>query len=441
MTQPIQAIRGMNDILPEKTPAWQYLENLLQSLIQSYGYQEIRLPLLENTALFKRAIGEITDIVEKEMYTFLDRNGDSVSLRPEGTASCVRACLQNQLLYNQTQKLWYSGPMFRYERPQKGRYRQFYQLGVEAYGFLGIDIELEIILMTAHLWKMLNIETSLSLEINTLGTAEERQAYREMLVAYFKQHIDLLDDDSLRRLEKNPLRILDSKKPELQSVIEKAPRLIEYLQPESKERFDNLCQLLTKAGITFHINTRLVRGLDYYNHTVFEWVTSALGAQGTICAGGRYDSLVSQLSGNAKNNNTGAFGFGLGVDRLLLFLEEVPEFRKKIPSTLDIFVIFLGNKAQEEGLLWLQKLRIEMPGYRIGTQSCSNLKSQLKKADKSGASIALIMGDNEITNQTVGIKFLRENDQTHPQTEVPQKEATIFLQSHLQSHSKQLNIK
>ena len=314
MTPSIQSIRGMNDILPEKTPAWQYLECQLTQIIQSYAYQEIRMPLLENTALFKRAIGDVTDIVEKEMYTFLDRNHESISLRPEGTASCVRACLQHHLLYNQTQKLWYSGPMFRYERPQKGRYRQFYHLGVETYGFPGIDVELELILMAARFWEVLGVDKSIVLEINTLGTAAERQQYRNILIDYFKKHLVLLDEDSLRRLENNPLRILDSKKPEMQSIIAAAPRLIDHLTTDSQQRFEQLCHILKSTAIPFRINHRLVRGLDYYNHTVFEWVTEDLGAQGTICAGGRYDTLVSQLGGNPCP----AFGFAIGLDRLLL---------------------------------------------------------------------------------------------------------------------------
>lgn len=420
----IQSIRGMNDILPEQTSAWQYLESIVKELIQSYGYQEIRIPFLENTALFKRAIGEVTDIVEKEMYTFLDRNGESLSLRPEGTAGCLRACIQHNLLYNQTQRLWYSGPMFRYERPQKGRYRQFYQLGVEAYGFSNSDIELEILLMSTRLWKILDLQQSIKLEINTLGTLEERHIYRQILINYFKQHLDILDQDSLKRLETNPLRILDSKNPNMQAMIEKAPRLLDHLQDDSKKRFDNLCQQLEKAGVPFRINTRLVRGLDYYSHTVFEWVTHDLGAQGTVCAGGRYDALVTQLDGPP----TPAFGFGLGIERLLLLLEEKASFTNNLPKPADIYVIFIGERAEEEGRLLIETWRDHLPFFRIITHcGQGSMKSQWKKADKSGALIALVLGDEEMQRKHLSIKFLREE---RSQIEVSQENLVAFLKEY-----------
>lgn len=430
----VQSIRGMNDILPDKTSAWQYLEAFLRDTIQSYGYQEIRFPYLENTALFKRAIGEVTDIVEKEMYTFLDKNDESVTLRPEGTAGCVRACIQNNLLYHQTQKLWYLGPMFRYERPQKGRSRQFHQCGVEAYGFATTDIEFEILLMTAHFWRALNLESTISLEINTLGTLEERQIYRQILMDYFKKNQALLDDDSQKRLEKNPLRILDSKNPAMQELIEAAPQLLAHLGTESAHRFNKLCQQLNKAvdaGLLppFKINPRLVRGLDYYSHTVFEWVTHDLGAQGTVCAGGRYDSLVSQLS--EKNEITPAFGFAVGLERLLLLLENTPSFQQNLPAKVDVFCILLGEQAETDGRIWIEQWRSEIShsGYRLEVNCGGNIKNQMKKADKSGAQIALILGDNEMQTKTVGVKFLRGAYQ--PQQQEPQQDITPFLKKHL----------
>ncbi len=427
MAQLIQSIRGMNDVLPEKSIAWQTLEFVLRDIVQSYGYQEIRFPIVENTALFKRAIGEVTDIVEKEMYTFDDRNGDSLSLRPEGTACCVRACLQNNLLYNQTQRLWYNGPMFRHERPQKGRYRQFNHFGVEAYGFSDTDIELEMLLMTARFWEALGLEPFVTLEINTLGTSEERQAYKIILVDYFKQNLTLLDEDSIRRLESNPLRILDSKNPAMQALVEQAPQLIDHLQETSRQRFDYLCETLKKHAISFRINPRLVRGLDYYSHTVFEWVTQDLGAQGTVCAGGRYDSLVAQLGGNACP----AFGFAIGLERLLLLLEEVPLFISNLPKATDIYALFMGEVAEKEGRLWLEKLRSNTI-YSI-TAHCGggSMKSQWKKADKSEALVALIVGDEEMKKQTVGVKFLREE---LPQVEVPQDKIADFLETYFEAH-------
>ncbi len=407
----INCIRGMHDILPDQSPLWQFFENRVKELLQSYAYSEIRMPVVESTDLFCRSIGEVTDIVEKEMYTFDDRNGDSLTLRPEGTASCVRAGIQHGLFHNQQQRLWYMGPMFRHERPQKGRYRQFHQVGVETYGMSGPDIDAELILMTARLWKLLGLE-NIRLELNTLGSSESRRAYREILLTYLNQHIDVLDEDSLRRLESNPLRILDSKNSDMQSMIEAAPRLMDYLDEESSLHFEQLTAMLDRAGIEYTINPRLVRGLDYYCKTVFEWVTDSLGAQGTVCAGGRYDGLVEQLGGRA----TPAAGFAMGIERLLSLLEDTGQ---QVDNTADIFVILQGDKAQLEGLSIVEKLRNELPGTIIQT-NCGggSFKSQMKKADKSAASIALIFGEDEMLNGLAGIKFLR--DSSLEQKSVPQ---------------------
>lgn len=398
----INCIRGMHDILPDQSPLWQFFENRVKELLQSYTYSEIRMPVVESTDLFCRSIGEVTDIVEKEMYTFDDRNGDSLTLRPEGTASCVRAGIQHGLFHNQQQRLWYMGPMFRHERPQKGRYRQFHQVGVETYGMSGPDIDAELILMTARLWKLLGLE-NIRLELNTLGSSESRRAYREILLDYLNQHVDVLDEDSLRRLKSNPLRILDSKNPDMQSMIEAAPRLMDYLDEESSLHFQQLTAMLDSAGIEYTINPRLVRGLDYYCKTVFEWVTDSLGAQGTVCAGGRYDGLVEQLGGRA----TPAAGFAMGIERLLSLLEDAGQ---QVDNTTDIFVILQGDKAQLEGLSIVEKLRNGLPDAIIQT-NCGggSFKSQMKKADKSAASIALIFGEDEMLSGQAGVKFLRDN--------------------------------
>ena len=401
MASKIQSIRGMHDVLPDQSPLWQFLENTVKDLLKSYAYSEIRMPVVESTDLFCRSIGEVTDIVEKEMYTFGDRNGDSLTLRPEGTASCVRSGIQHGLFHNQQQRLWYMGPMFRHERPQKGRYRQFHQVGVETYGMAGADIDAELILMTARLWKLLGLE-NIRLELNTLGTAESRSAYRQVLVEYLTEHKAILDEDSLRRLESNPLRVLDSKNPDMQSMIDAAPSLMDYLDDESRDHFAQLTDTLDKAGIKYTINTRLVRGLDYYCKTVFEWVTDALGAQGTVCAGGRYDGLVEQLGGRA----TPASGFAMGIERLLSLLEDAG---KQVDNAADIFVILQGEQAQLEGMSIVEALRNELEGIVIQT-NCGggSFKSQMKKADKSGAKIALLIGEDEISNATVSIKLLRE---------------------------------
>jgi histidyl-tRNA synthetase len=397
----IQAVRGMNDILPELTPSWQYLEDTLRRVIQAYGYREIRLPLLEKTELFKRSIGEVTDIVEKEMYTFEDRNGDSLTLRPEGTAGCVRACMEHGLLHNQLQRLWYAGPMFRHERPQKGRYRQFHQIGVEAFGMEGPDIDAEIIFMTAQLWKALGLKGA-ELQINSLGTTAARVAYREALVDYFRGCLADLDEDSRRRLDSNPLRILDSKNPQMQALMGAAPRLPDYLDAESRVHFEELRSLLDAADIDYTVNPRLVRGLDYYGRTVFEWVTDRLGAQGTICAGGRYDGLVEYLGGRP----TPAVGFALGLERLIALLEaegvDLPD------SSPHAYLVLSGAHGVRRGMVFAGELRDAVKGLRLLT-NCGggSFKSQFRRADKSGAAIALVIGDDEAKQGLVALKSLR----------------------------------
>ncbi len=401
MAKTLQAVRGMNDILPGESSSWQYLEDTLREVVHAYGYQEIRLPLLEKTELFKRSIGEVTDIVEKEMYTFDDRNGDSLTLRPEGTASCVRACMQHGLLHNQVQRLWYAGPMFRHERPQKGRYRQFHQIGIEAFGMDGPDIDAEIIFMSARIWERLGLRDTV-LQINSLGTPASREDYRAALVTYLRAHESGLDEDSLRRLQSNPLRILDSKNPDMQALIEAAPQLPDYLDDESRLHFAGLCALLDAAGIAYEVNPRLVRGLDYYSKTVFEWVTDQLGAQGTICAGGRYDGLVEYLGGKP----TPAFGFAIGLERLLALLEAG---NAKIPvSHPHVYLVLNGQQAVQHGMVFAEQLRSTLPGLRLQT-NCGNgsFKSQFKRADRSGAGIALVMGDDEVAAGNVVLKSLR----------------------------------
>ena len=407
MAKTIQAIRGMNDCLPEISGTWQKVESVLRQVVASYGYQEIRTPIVESTDLFKRSIGEVTDIVEKEMYTFEDRNGDSLTLRPEGTASCVRAGNEHGLLYNQQQRLWYMGPMFRHERPQKGRYRQFHQFGVETYGMDGPDIDLEVILLSARFWKAFGIQQHVKLQINTLGSNEARAAYRDTLVEFLKQRADQLDEDSLRRLETNPLRVLDSKNPDVQAAIADAPALIDHLDEESKVHFETLCSRLTQAGIEFEINPRLVRGLDYYNRTVFEWVTDSLGAQGTVCAGGRYDGLVEQLGGKA----TPAVGFAMGIERLVLLLTTLTE-EGQDSSFADVYVTAMGEEAQSYAIEVAEHLRNTLPNKRI-MMHCGggNFKKQLKRADKTGARLALLLGNDEMQSREVGVKPLRDGQE------------------------------
>ncbi len=399
----LQAIRGMNDCLPSETNIWQMVESVLRRVASNYGFAEIRMPIVESTALFKRSIGEVTDIVEKEMYTFDDRNGDSLTLRPEGTASCVRAGNQHGLLYNQEQRLWYMGPMFRHERPQKGRYRQFHQFGLEAFGIATPDIDAEIILLTARLWRELGINEFVTLELNSLGSNEERAEYRDALVAYLTEREDQLDEDSKRRMHTNPLRVLDSKNPQVQEALVDAPKLSDYFGEETKAHFDGLCQRLDAAGIKYVLNERLVRGLDYYNRTVFEWVTSSLGAQGTICAGGRYDGLVEQLGGKA----TPAFGFALGIERLVLMLTSLDKVNNVRPQ-VDAYIVALGDDAQIQANMLAEQWRDQVPESRIQCHcGGGNMKKQLKRADKSGAQVALILGDNEIAEQKVMVKYLR----------------------------------
>lgn len=404
MAKTIQAIRGMNDCLPDISGTWQRVESTLREVVASYGYQEIRTPIVESTDLFKRSIGEVTDIVEKEMYTFEDRNGDSLTLRPEGTASCVRAGNEHGLLYNQQQRLWYMGPMFRHERPQKGRYRQFHQFGVETYGLDGPDIDVEVILLSARFWKSFGISQHVKLQINSLGSNEARQNYRDALIAYLSEREAALDEDSKRRLHTNPLRVLDSKNPDVQKAIADAPSLLDYLDDESKQHFDLLCARLTQAGIEYEINPRLVRGLDYYNRTVFEWVTDSLGAQGTVCAGGRYDGLVEQLGGKA----TPAVGFAMGMERLVLLLTTL-KGDEQDTSSADVFVTALGEDAEVYAMTTAELLRDSMPGARIMLHcGGGNLKKQLKRADKTGASVALLLGSEEAQQQQVTIKPLRD---------------------------------
>ncbi|MGR9053224.1 MAG: histidine--tRNA ligase [Gammaproteobacteria bacterium] len=403
MTSKIQAIRGMHDILPDQSPLWHYAERIIQEVLGGYGYSEIRLPLVEKTELFKRSIGEVTDIVEKEMYTFDDRNGDSLTLRPEGTAGCLRASLEHGLLHNQVHRLWYYGPMFRHERPQKGRYRQFYQLGVEAYGMPGPDIDAELILLSRRLWKRLGIAEKVELELNTLGTIEERLVYREKLVDYFKGRLNQLDEDSLRRLETNPLRILDSKNPDMKTVIAEAPELSDYLGEESKSHFARLTDTLDDVGVGYRLNTRLVRGLDYYSNTVFEWVTDALGAQGTICAGGRYDSLVEQLGGRGNY----ATGFAMGMERILALMETLSDI--PLDTCVDVYLIQVGEKAEKLGTRIAEAIRDQIPRLKLQTHcGGGSFKSQFKKADKSGAHYAVIIGEDEAGRGDVAVKPLRE---------------------------------
>lgn len=401
MSKSIKVVRGMHDVLPQQNPLWQHLETCVRQVVQAYGYDEIRMPIVEKTELFVRTIGEVTDIVAKEMYTFEDRNGDSLTLRPEGTACCVRACIENGLLYNQVQRLWYSGPMFRHERPQKGRYRQFYQTGVEAYGLAGPDIDAELIMMTARLWQLLGLD-GLELQLNTLGTPATRIAHREKLVEYLEGHRELLDEESLLRLEKNPLRILDSKNPAMQAMIEGAPQLLDYLDDESRDHFDTLKSLLDGAGISYSVNPRLVRGLDYYQKTVFEWVTNDLGAQGTVCAGGRYDGLVEQLGGKS----TPAIGFAMGMERLLALIEDRG---LSVPDTAPhAYLVLVGDLAMQQGLLLAEQLRSALPALRLRSHcGGGSFKNQMKKADKSGAQLALILGEDEIAQQQVSVKHLR----------------------------------
>jgi histidyl-tRNA synthetase len=401
MSETIQAVRGMNDVLPEDAATWRFFEETVRGLVEQYGYRQIRTPIVERTELFVRTIGEVTDIVEKEMYTFTDRlNGDSLTLRPEGTAACVRAALQHNLLYGGGQRLWYAGPMFRHERPQKGRYRQFHQVGAEALGYEGPDVDGELIVMCARLWRALGLQ-DVELEINTLGSAEARTRYRAHLVHYLRAREGDLDEDSQRRLHSNPLRVLDSKNPAMQAVVEGAPRLIDDLDEPSLKHFEDFQTLLRRAGVPFRINTRLVRGLDYYNRTVFEWVTSRLGAQGTVCAGGRYDGLVEQIGGKA----TPACGFAMGVERLIALVQSAGT---PVPSAApDVYLAWSGSAAEAHA--WTVAERLRDAGVSVA-MNCGggSFKAQMKRADGSGAAYAVIVGDDEAAAGDVTLKALRE---------------------------------
>lgn len=416
----IQSLRGMHDLLPGNSEIWQYLEKTVADVLSRYSYQEIRFPVLEQTELFKRSVGEATDIVEKEMYSFEDRNGDQLSLRPEGTAGCVRACTEHGLLHNQTQRLWYAGPMFRHERPQKGRQRQFHQIGVEAFGLNGPDIDAELLLLTANLWKTLKIDSVVKLQINSLGTSTDRAHYRDKLVSYLMTHRDDLDEDSQRRLETNPMRILDSKNPEVQKIVDGAPQLNDFIDDDSREHFEQLCGILDAAKVSYEINPRLVRGLDYYSKTVFEWVTDSLGAQGTICAGGRYDGLVEQLGGKPCPG----VGFAMGIERLVLLLDELKVVPDSVAQTVDIYLLAVGDVSNAAAVL-ADNLRNDCPSLRIESHcGGGSFKSQIKKADKSGAAVALILGEQEVSSSTVGVKYLR---QEHIQETVVQDSLATLL--------------
>jgi len=398
----VQAIRGMHDILPNDMIYWHHVENIFHRCMNSYGYQEICTPILENTALFKRGVGETTDIVAKEMYTFLDRNDDSLTLRPEGTASVVRAGIEHSLFYGQTQRLWYRGPNFRYERPQKGRYRQFYQFGVEAFGMAGPDIDIELLFLTWRFWQYLGLTKELTLEINSLGSFAERQQYNIALIDYFSQYTEKLDTDSQQRLQRNPLRILDSKNPEIQPLIVAAPKITEFLSEASQLQFAQICEALDSMQIPYKINPCLVRGLDYYCHVVFEWVSNKLGAQAAVCSGGRYDGLVAQLGGN----EIPAAGFAIGIERLVLLLKMQ---QLSLPSNMAVYLVSVGEAAQHYALLLAEHIRDSMPQLTV-LNHCGggSFKSKMKKADKSEAKIALILGDDEMQAKQIGIKYLRD---------------------------------
>ncbi|ENM3756521.1 histidine--tRNA ligase [Vibrio cholerae] len=414
MAKTIQAIRGMNDCLPTQSPLWQKVEGVVKNVISAYGYSEVRMPIVEMTHLFSRAIGEVTDVVEKEMYTFEDRNGDSLTLRPEGTAGCVRSGIENGLLYNQEQRLWYMGPMFRHERPQKGRYRQFHQCGVEVFGLDGPDVDAELIMMTARLWRELGIAQHVRLELNSIGSLEARANYRTALIDYLEQYQNVLDEDCKRRMYTNPLRVLDSKNPDVQAILGDAPQLSDYLDAESKQHFAGLCELLDAAGIEYTVNQRLVRGLDYYNRTVFEWITESLGSQGTVCGGGRYDGLVEQLGGKP----TPAVGFAMGLERLVLIMETLGN--TDVRRSVDVYMVTAGEGTMMAGMKLAEQLREQVPGLRVMTHfGGGNFKKQFKRADKVGAAIALVLGEDEVAAQTVVVKDLAGGEQnTVAQAEV-----------------------
>lgn len=401
MAVKIQAITGMKDILPDETPLWQKVENTLKDTMSSYGYSEIRMPIVEFTNLFVRSIGEVTDVVEKEMYTFQDGE-DSLSLRPEGTAGCVRACVEHGIIHNQEKRVWYTGTMYRHERPQKGRYREFHQFGVEIFGIPNPEMDAELILLTARIWKKFGISHCLNLQLNSLGSSDERAAYRDALVAFLEKHIDILDEDCKRRMYTNPLRVLDTKNQDVQKILVDAPKLSDYFGEETKNHFKTLCDILDDNGISYTLNDRLVRGLDYYNYTVFEWVTEALGSQGTVCGGGRYDGLVGQLGGQPSP----AVGFAIGLERFILLLETIGY--NDVSKAIDVYFCSQGEQAIKASFKIAEKLRDELPSVRI-MNNCSggNFKKQFKRADKSGASFALVLGESELADGMIGIKNLR----------------------------------
>ncbi|HUA25180.1 MAG TPA: histidine--tRNA ligase [Steroidobacteraceae bacterium] len=418
MTVEIQPIRGMNDVLPAQIGAWQRLESCIRELVASYGYEEMRVPIVEHTALFKRAIGEYTDVVEKEMYTFSDQGGDSLTLRPEATAGIMRALISNGMLRGQRHKLWCIGQMFRHERPQKGRYRQFNQLDLEAVGFPGPDVDAELIALTARLWRRLGIER-VRLEINSLGTPESRRAYREKLIAYFRAHESALDSDSRRRLEGNPLRILDSKNPQMSAIIAGAPLLTDHLDPESREHFAALCAALDSIGVSYRVNPRLVRGLDYYSRTVFEWITDALGAQDAVCSGGRYDGLIAQLGGEP----TPGVGFAMGMERVVDLLVQAGQ--ATAAPAADVYVVVNGARASAAGIGLVERLRDQLPARRFDLNlGGGNFKAQFRRADRSGAALAVILGDDELARGVAAVKPLR-NEAGQSECPLPELAAAI----------------
>ena len=400
----IQAITGMKDLLPEETPLWEKVEGILRETVESYGYSEIRMPILEKTDLFVRSIGEVTDVVEKEMYSFEDVGGDKLSLRPEGTAGCVRACNEHGIIHNQERRLWYMGPLFRHEKPQKGRYREFHQFGIEVFGLTGPDSDAEILMLTNRIWQKFGISDHVKLELNSLGSAEERKQYRSRLVSFLEEHKDVLDEDSKRRMYTNPLRVLDSKNEAVQELLKDAPKLSDFFGEETKAHFSGLRQLLDEAGIRYEINDRLVRGLDYYNYTVFEWVTDLLGAQSTICGGGRYDGLVEQLGGQPSP----AVGCAIGLERFMLVAEAVGQQQSRGP--VDVYFCSMGENARRRSFQIAEKLRTDIRGLRL-MMNCGDgaFKKQFKKADKSGAKYALVLGDDELSKGIVAVKDLRND--------------------------------
>jgi len=404
MAKVIQAIRGMNDCAPTESPLWQWVEGQVKQVLASYGYSEVRMPIVESTPLFARAIGEVTDVVSKEMYTFWD-NDEQLTLRPEGTAGCVRAAIEHGWIYNNEQRLWYMGPMFRHERPQKGRYRQFHQAGVEVFGIANPEIDAELIILTARLWKALGIDQHVSLQLNSIGSLEARANYRSALVAFLENHQDLMSDEEKERLVKNPLRILDTKNQALQEVLNDAPKLLDYLDEESRTHFATLCQLLDDMGIAYEVNPKLVRGLDYYNKTVFEWVTSALGAQGTVCGGGRYDGLVEQLGGHAAPG----VGFAMGLERLVLLVQEV-NAALPVANTVDVYLVYSGEGATLNAFQLAETIRSALPQVRVMTHcSGGKFQKQFKRADKVDAKLALVIGESEVAEKTVVVKDLRSS--------------------------------